>query len=240
VPEKGKVGVQAGNSSEILSGPGAVEIQPPTKLSVLAEEPTPAWLADPSPSPEEIRAGEAFAQFFKPGQEALSPLAEASADKDKGTRQLAIRALGVIGDVEMAAEPLYRRNDPVARQAAIAVLRSVLAQGPEAAKNIRNVLDNSWKDTAHIYEKMLLGYTEKEAKDEATYASLVKELSAKEVGLRELAITNLTELTGRDRLGYDPENPEGAGAKAWQELLKEKELPLKEKEVAPKAEAGEK
>ena len=43
-------------------------------------------------------------------------------------------------------------------------------------------------------------------------------------GTRELVLDNLRSLTGRDSLEYDPDSPEGKGLKAWQDLLRKKEL----------------
>ena len=66
----------------------------------------------------------------------------------------------------------------------------------------------------------MIGYTPKEAGDEATFTKLVQILGTSdpsEIGVRELALDNLMALTGRDDLGYDPEKPEGKGLKAWRE-----------------------
>ena len=97
----------------------------------------------------------------------------------------------------------------VRRKATIAALRDYLAQGPDAAKELRSQLQRVvGVDLAATAEKLLVGYTPKEAADEATYAKLVQFLADPdpgEVGVRELALEDLMELTGRDDLDYDPE-----------------------------------
>ena len=44
------------------------------------------------------------------------------------------------------------------------------------------------------------------------------------VGLRELALDTLKQLTGRDDLGYDPDHPDGKGLDAWKELQRQGKL----------------
>ena len=116
----------------------------------------------------------------------------------------------------------------VRRRAAIVVLRNFLAQGPDATKELRVQLERELgNDQAAAVEKLLVGYNPKEAGEEATYAKLVQILGKTdpaEVGIRELALDNLMELTGRDDLAYDPEKPEGKGLKAWRDLLHTHEL----------------
>ena len=55
-------------------------------------------------------------------------------------------------------------------------------------------------------------------------AQLVGQLSAADVGVRELALDNLRSITGRDDLEYDPDKPEGRGQKAWSDLYRNHEL----------------
>ena len=88
-------------------------------------------------------------------------------------------------------------------------------------------MNNFGAAQAENVEKLLVGFSPKEAKDEATYEGLVQLLSGTDetlVGVRELALDNLQSLTGRDDLGYDPDKPEGKGLKAWKDLLHDHEL----------------
>ena len=81
---------------------------------------------------------------------------------------------------------------------------------------------------------MLVGFSAREAADEATAAKLVALLKHEDVGIRELAIETLLAISRRgDRLGYDPDKPgDPAGIKAWQDLVTRKEVRVP---AAPKA-----
>ncbi|MCA1686133.1 MAG: hypothetical protein LC745_09145, partial [Planctomycetia bacterium] len=157
---------------------------------------------------------------------------EASEDGEKEVCRLAISALHAVGDLSLIVPLLNDKTgetSSVRRKAAIAVLRESLAQGPEAAKELRTQLQRVFGDElAATTEKLLVGYTPKEAGEEATYAKLVQLLGNTdpgEVGVRELALDNLMDLTGRDDLDYHPEKPdEGKGLKAWRDLLHSHDL----------------
>jgi HEAT repeat protein len=158
----------------------------------------------------------------------MTSLVEAMDDEQAAIRRLGISALGTIGGTDMVIAAMSRQNDSPARRAAIDVLRSFAARGPESAKELRTQLEQAdGAESAAIIDKLLAGYSAKEAGEEATYTNLVKYLKHPDVGVRELALGNLEALTGRDNLQYDPDQPEGAGLAAWQDLLKRKELPPK-------------
>ncbi|MFO0910250.1 MAG: hypothetical protein U0794_18220, partial [Isosphaeraceae bacterium] len=110
----------------------------------------------------------------------------------------------------------------------IQVLRSYLSESADAIQAVRDQLKRELGDElALTAEKLLVGYDDTEAKDEATYDQLVQLLGSTddaELGIRELALDNLRQLTGRDDHEYDPEKPEGAGLRAWRELLKNHDL----------------
>ena len=135
-----------------------------------------------------------------------------------------------MGDVSylVTSSVLSKKEDQPTRRAAIAALRTYLTQGPDSAEVLHKELVQEFgpEDAAKV-EKLLSGFTPKEAKDEATYAGLVQDLSSTDerlVAVRELALDNLQALTGRDDLGYNPDKPEGKGLKAWRDLLAGNEL----------------
>ena len=227
VPE-GKVTVTAGSAQEALTGPASLQFRPPATLQEKGREPAPAWVAEAAPSPAEKRAGAEFAGLFDTNDPPKAVLASAipKEGQEPEVRQLALASLGLIGEVDLVVQALSTPDDPTIRRAAAGILRSALTSTPEAAAEARGSLQEYFRDPqqAGLVEKLLLGYTAKEARDEKTFEVLVKELQSPDVGLRELALDNLRALTGRDRLGYDPDKPEGAGLQAWQDLLKEKKL----------------
>jgi hypothetical protein len=227
----GPVVVASGGASETLEVAGWVTVGPDGKLTDKVSKPAPAWVTETSLAPFDQKIGEQFLQFFRPDRPIVSSLVEASEDEQKDVCRLAISALRAVGDISYIVPLLNKRGDTsasTARRAAIGVLRSYLDQGPEAAKALRAQLQRDLgDDLAKTTEKLLVGYSPKDAADEATFARLVELLGttdAAEVGVRELALDNLRQLTGRDDLDYDPEKPEGRGLKAWRDLLKNHEL----------------
>ena len=146
-------------------------------------------------------------------------------DEQKDVSRLAIAALRPAGDISMIVPILSTPDHPPRRKAAINVLRAFLAQGPDALQDLREQLWNSYgPDLAAPVEKLLIGYTSTEAREDETYTNLVQQLSNEDVGVRELALDNLRSLTGRDELNYDPDKPLGPGLKAWKDLLRDHEL----------------
>ena len=166
---------------------------------------------------------------------------EASESDQKDVCRLAIKALGAVGDISLVVPLLNHKggaNAVSSRRAAIGVLRSYLAGGTEANRSLSEALKRELGDEmAPTALKLLVGYTAKEAKEESVYDALVKLLGSTDdasLGVRELALDNLCQLTGRDTLEYDPEKPEGAGLKAWRDLLRDHELkPAPERPKTP-------
>jgi hypothetical protein len=224
-----KIGV--GPNEESLDGPGAVSVESDGTFTDREVKAAPDWVTEREPSTFDQKVGEQFLKYFQSRREVISSLVEASEDPQKDVCRRAIQALRAVGDISFIVPLLNRRGDPTAatsRKEAIAVLRAFLAQGPEAAKTLREQLRRDLgDDQAVIVEKLLVGFTAKEAKDAATFARLVGNLGSTddgEVGLRELALDNLRQITGRDDLEYDPEKPKGKGLEAWREVLRDRDL----------------
>ncbi len=215
----GEVALSAGDSKETLSGSGSIAFEPPGRWTDKTDKPAPTWVDDASPSPFDQQVGGQFLEFFRAGRPIISNLVEALDDEQKDVRRLTIAALGALGDLSMIVPVLSKEQDPTSRRAAATVLRDHLAHGPES-----QLLDDLGQEYAATTLKLLVGYTPVEAKENATYATLVKLLSSDDVGIRELALDNLQSLTGRDTLDYDPDAPEGKGLRAWKDLLRDREL----------------
>jgi hypothetical protein len=73
---------------------------------------------------------------------------------------------------------------------------------------------------------MLVGYTPEEAADPKLFERLVAALGPEQqsIGLHELALDTLKQLTGRDDLGYDPDHADGKGLIAWKDLQRQGKL----------------
>jgi hypothetical protein len=234
----GPVTIKADSQEETLDGPGGIVMEADGSFSDKNTKAPQSWVTETEPSPFDQKIGEQFLKFFRPDRPIVSSLVEASEDEQKDVCRLAISALRAVGDISYIVPLLNKRGDSnaaTARKTAIVILRAFLAQGPDSAKVLREQLQGDLgEEQAATSEKLLVGYTSKEAEDPSTYDRLVKILGntdPAEVGVRELALDNLMTLTGRDDLDYDPEKPvgdngkgESKGLKAWRDLLRDKEL----------------
>ena len=228
---EGQVKVAQGTNSDTIDAPGSITFEAVGKFSDLSKESAPAWVTEPSLSPFEQQIGDQFLTALPMNRPIVASLVEATTDTEqKDICRLAVSSLRAVGDISMIVPVLNTKSGAsasTARKAAITVLRAYLAEGPDAAKTLREQLSRDFGPAlAEKAEKLLVGYTPTEAADELTYADLVGILGQLdiEVGIRELALDNLMRLTGRDSLEYDPEKPDGNGLKAWRGLLRDKEL----------------
>jgi hypothetical protein len=221
--------------TETVTGPASVLWQPPSKLVVKSADAAPAWVTETTPTPVDLELGRQFARYFAADRPVDTSLNEALEDEQGEVRRLAISALGTVGALEMIVPAMSTPGRPESRRAAIAVLRAYQARGTEAAKQVFEELRKGGGDEwAKTVEKLLEGYTPREAADEATYVHLVQALKNPDLSVRELAIENLEALTGSDSKGYDPDQPQGPGFEAWQGALKRKELLSKPGRAAAK------
>lgn len=217
----GALQLHAGKGTETLTGPGSIEFRPPDGLSGARSGAVPAWLSADSPSEVERVAGEAFRAYFKPSTATTRALVEALEDDQESVRVLATEALGALGQLDEVVFALDRRDDPATRRAAAEVLRAYDDRGVAAEQAVAAALERfSGADWAATVRKQLDGYSADEATDPETFKTLVKLLEHREVAIRQLALDQLTTLTGRDSLEYNPDQPQGAGLKAWQDLAR--------------------
>ena len=222
----GEVALEAGDAKETLSGPGTLTYEPRGAWTNPDTKAAPAWVVDAKPTPYDQELGEQFLGFFSdPKRPILTVLVSSLDDDRKDVRRLAISALRAVEGITFVVALLRKPEDPVSRRASIGVLRSFLGQGADASRDLQSQLQNDFgEELSGTVAKLLIGYTAKEARDPATYSRLVEYLSSPEVAVRELAIDNLQSLTGRDELGYDPDQPQGKGLRAWKELDHNHEL----------------
>ncbi len=239
---EGPVKIESGSNATTLDSAGAVSVASDGTFTDESANAPPRWVTETEPAPYDQERGEQFLKFLPADRSLMACLVEASEDDQKEVCRLAISALHSVGDISLIVPLLNAKGNATAavrRKAAIAVLRDSIAEGPEAAKELRDQLNREFGDElAATTEKLLVGYTPAEAADDTTFAKLVQILGdsdPNDVGVRELALENLMALTGRDELDYDPARPtEGKGLDAWRKLLHSKEL--KPRNSTPKAE----
>ncbi len=223
---EGQVALKVGDAEESLSGPAEVSLQTSGRFAEKGRQAPPAWVTESSPTAYSKEIGDQFTGYFRSGRPILSDVVEAMFDPQMNVKRLAVLALGAIGDVDSVVAGLARKGDPTVHRAVVEVLRDGLARGGESAKAVREALVREFDETwGGVTERLIVGFRPEDAKDEATLAKLVDYLAtAPGRGTRELALDNLRALTGRDSLEYDPDAVEGKGLKAWQDLVRKKEL----------------
>ena len=229
----GPVKIKASGHEETLDSAGAVSVEPTGAFTDKVAKAPPSWVTETEPASFDLTVGKQFLKFFRADRPIVSSFVEASEDEDKYVARKAIEALRAVGDQTYIVPLLNKKGDAAAataRREAIAVLRDFLSRDDDSAKALHDQLKRDFGDElGATAEKLLIGYTPKEAADPMTYSKLVQLLGTTEdgqVGIRELALDNLMRLTGRDDLEYDPENPkpESKGLRAWRELLRSGEL----------------
>jgi hypothetical protein len=213
----------AGGASETLDGPAAITVGPGGRFGTGLAEPTPAWVTATEPPQADQLGGTAFAALFREGVPVSRALVEALEDDRPELQAMAVSALAATDSIELILPVLTRDGAPGLRRTAIDALRGYRRRGPDAQAALRAQLDQfngvEWGATVDSLLAPPAGAASRE-----TYEALIRLLTNADVGVRELAIERLMALSGRDALGYDPDRPDGNGARAWQGLLREGRL----------------
>ena len=224
---QGEVTLPAGQKHESLAAPDVVYVDAAGAVKRSGID-LPSWTTETEPSPHELKLRERFIRMFHPGRPVLTEIVAASEDEDSDVRQLSILALKSLGDLSLLMPTLSRAGDAVTRKGALAAIRSYMGLGPDATNRVRDQLGEEFgDDTAAFVAKMLVGYTPDEAADPKIFERLVAALGPEQqsIGVRELALDTLKQLTGRDDgLGYDPDHAEGKGLSAWKDLQRQGKL----------------
>lgn len=224
---EGPVTAEAGGKSVTLQGPASLDFVAPDGLTEPRPGKVPDWVADRGGSEADRAAGAAFRGDFKPGLATVRSILEALEDDSAGIQALAVEALGSLGMLDLVVRELDHRSDPNLRRAAASALRDWNRRGPAGRSAVREELARYARDDADWAKevgKLLDRYDAEEAGEAGTYSHLVPLLEHRDVAVRQLALDELMRLTDRDALGYDPDEPRGAGLKEWQDLARSGKL----------------
>jgi hypothetical protein len=232
----GELGLTLDRAKEILAGPGTIIADSGGRFQPRTEKDLPTWMTETEPSLKDRKLGEQFLEQFSQDRPVLADAVLATENESPVTKKLAIFAVKALGDLSFLTPILSRAGDRSARQSTALALRAFLSRGPQAGKQLQANLEEEFGDqTSRIVEKLLIGYAPDEASKKETFQRLVELLSSRDQALavRELALDNLRNITGRDDEGYDPEKPDEKGYNAWRSLLNKDEL-----KPAPKRKAA--
>jgi len=215
--------------SEEIEGPGELLFRPDRGFLSRESASAPAWVTDPEPTPAERRAGEDFLDFFESSDGPLTfRFLEGLRDERATVRSLSAAALEATDQLDLAMPHLNDPNDPELRQAVMSAVLRRISRGPEVSQETRQLVREyvEGEENASALLWMLLGFPGQEIQQPDFFERLVGLLDASNPSVRQLAITTLRQLTGRDSLGYDPDEPDGPGRERWENLLGSGELHL--------------
>ena len=222
----GELGLTLDGSKETLAGPGTIVADPGGRFQPRTKKDLPTWMTAAEQSLKDQKLGEQFLEQFSKDRSVMEDTVLATESESPVTKKLAILAVKALGDLSFVTPILSRAGDRSARQSTTAALRAFLSRGPLAAKQLRASLGEEFGDqTGQVVEKLLIGYSPDEAARKETHQRLIELLSPRNqsLALRELALDNLKNITGREDQGYDPENPDERGYNAWKSLLNKDE-----------------
>jgi hypothetical protein len=223
----GELSLTLDGTKETLTGPGTIVADPGGRFQPRTKKDLPTWVTEAEQSLKDKKLGEQLLEQFSKDRPLLADTVQATESDSPVTKKLAIFAVKALGDLSLVTPILSREGDRSARQSTAAALRAFLSRGPLADKQLRASLVEEFGDqTGPTVEKMLIGYAADEAARKETHQRLVELLSPRNqsLALRELALDNLKNITGREDQGYDPDKPDEKGYNAWKSLLNKDEL----------------
>ncbi|MHC4878369.1 MAG: hypothetical protein ACYTGL_18115 [Planctomycetota bacterium] len=136
--------------------------------------------------------------------------------------ELAVKCLGITGLTEQLVEALSRTEFTESRQAAAQAIRQWLPRDPANKETLRQALTKNFgPDEVDPIYRLLWGYNESDAQNEATSRILVDWLRHDSDVIRQLAYFHIYRLTGQ-RYDYRPNNPKDqrrAALKRWEAHL---------------------
>jgi len=223
----GELSLTLDGSKETLAGPGTIVADPGGRFQPRTKKDLPTWMTETEQSLKDQKLGEQFLEQFSKDRPLLADTVLAIDSDSPVTKKLAILAVKALGDLSFLTPILSRAGDRSARQSTAAALRAFLSRGPLAGKQLRaSLVEEYGEQTGQIVEKLLIGYSADEAARKETHQRLVELLSPRDqsLALRELALDNLRNITGRDDQGYDPDNPDEKSYNAWKSLPNKDEI----------------
>jgi hypothetical protein len=191
-------------------------------------ETTPVWLTGSQLSPADMKASDRLNErnAIPFGTQGLVDSLQArAADRNRDVRKMALRALAALEVYPAVVDALRDERFADNRAAAFTALRSVTQTDPEGTAAIRQALLHSIPgEEADEVIRLLRGYNRQEFANATIAKRLVALLDSETLMIRELAIRNLKDATGKD-FGYNAVEPaarRASAVKQWESFVRER------------------
>lgn len=189
---------------------------------------TPDWLAieGRQVSPTQRRYAARFKKEIDESQFLRLSVPAVAMSNIPGISEYAVKLLSVAGLHEELVQAMSRVEFAESRAAAIQGLRGWLPRQPEHAELLKADLEKYFApdDVDPVY-RLLWGYSEDDARNEATSSLLVGWLAGENVVVRQLAFLHVYRLTGQryDYRAINPSNQRRVAVERWNEHLEKRD-----------------
>lgn len=182
---------------EIKSGREVILISDQSGLGEVSEAPIPDWVNIPiEPSTERLINRLSDEVPLGPGPTAR--FRELVEDNNKEMRLMAVGALASMGEIDALVDFLRHPKYAPVRAACFESLRAYAREGGSDLKQVQESLTRMYKpDVAGGLLELIVGYPDSKQWNVVHFKRLIERLDAEELTVREAAITNLNELTGK-------------------------------------------
>ncbi|MCA9081968.1 MAG: hypothetical protein KDA58_15510, partial [Planctomycetaceae bacterium] len=163
-----------------------------------------------------------YEKEFLPDSSVADGIAPVVDSRSAKMSEFAVQTMALTDNVAGMVRGLHAEHEE-ARVAAILGLQQWLPRTPERVEELRDELERSFKSSdVDPLIRLLWGYSEQDAQDQAISEKLVRQLGHEEIAIRELAFYHVSNLTGRkyDYRPLDPPARRNAAELRWQDHLK--------------------
>lgn len=182
-------------------------IRPGMKFESRPTEKPPTWL-EANETSADARAAERFASLLQFGDQAVAGLREKLIDGSRENRRFAVKGLAAVERVDLLAEAL-RSEFVEVRVLAASALRQYVCENAARLEPLRESLVSAYAvDDGDTLLDLIAGYPPASLATSEIFERLLALLESPQLAVRELALFNLRDLTGKT-LGFDANAKDG-------------------------------
>jgi len=184
-------------TKELKAGREVALISDQSGLGELTDAPIPAWVNVPI-EPVTERLINRMSDEVPLGPGPTARFRELVEDNNKEMRLLAVGGLASMEEVDALVDFLRHPKYTPVRTACFESLRKCAREGGNELKQVQESLTRMYRpDVASELLELIIGYPDSKQWNVVHFKRLIERLDAEELTVREAAITNLYELTGK-------------------------------------------